>query len=174
MLKPKPGRTPRRKAGTKTERELILRLFDDAFNKPAWHGPNLLGSIRRVQAKIAVRKARHLRHSIAEITVHCAYWKYALRRRLRGEKRGSFAIKGSNWFELSSRLTETQWRSYKSLLKAEHEALREALVSMSWKAMVDRFPNESKFVEHAFGVALHDTYHAGQIQTIKSALKTGA
>ena len=38
------------------------------------------------------------RHSIQEIVVHAAYWKYAVRRRLKGEKRGSFPLKGSDWF----------------------------------------------------------------------------
>ncbi|NUQ50463.1 MAG: ATP-binding cassette domain-containing protein, partial [Phycisphaerae bacterium] len=32
-----------------------------------------------------------------EIALHAAYWKYVTRRRLRGDKRGSFPLKGSNW-----------------------------------------------------------------------------
>lgn len=30
--------------------------------------------------------------------MHAAYWKYAVRRRLAGDKRGSFQLTGSNWF----------------------------------------------------------------------------
>ena len=38
------------------------------------------------------------RHSVWELAVHAAYWKYAVRRLLTGEKRGSFPFPGSNWF----------------------------------------------------------------------------
>ena len=30
--------------------------------------------------------------------MHAAYWKYVARRRLLGDKRGSFSLEGSNWF----------------------------------------------------------------------------
>lgn len=172
----KPTRTGQKHAnrGAEVQRELLLRIFDEAYNKTAWHGPNLLGSIRRVPAPLAMRKPGRVRHRIAEITIHCAYWKYTMRRRLLGEKRGSFALKGSNWFELPPRLTDAQWRGYKTLLQDEHDALRSALASMQWPDMVARFPSESKFLEQAYGVAMHDTYHAGQIQTIKAMLRGGA
>lgn len=152
-------------------RDLLLRVLDEAFDKKAWHGPNLLGSVRRVPAALAVRRPGRARHNIAEITVHCAYWKYATRRRIRGGKRGSFALKGSNWFDLPSRLTDKQWRSNVAMLRAEHAALREALSSTPWRIMVKAFDTETKFLEQAFGIAMHDTYHAGQIQTLKAALK---
>ena len=172
MVRSTRSRKSRTNAATKTERELLLRILDDAYNKTAWHGPNLLGSLRRVPAGLARRRPGRGRHSIAEITVHCAYWKYATRRRLCGQKRGSFALKGSNWFELPSRLTDTQWRSYKALLEEEHSVLREAIVSMPWQAMVEKFASESKFVEQVYGLAMHDTYHAGQIQAIKAACRS--
>ena len=68
---------------------LLLDNLDDAYNKTAWHGPNLRGAIRGVPVAQAVWRPHPKRHSIAEITVHAAYWKYAVRRRLRGDKRGS-------------------------------------------------------------------------------------
>ncbi|MCH7592465.1 MAG: DinB family protein [Planctomycetes bacterium] len=153
------------------QRRLLLRILDEAFDKKAWHGPNLLGSIRRVPATLAVRRPGRGRHNIAGITVHCAYWKYAIRRRIRGDKRGSFTLKGSNWFDLSSRLTDTQWRGYVALVREEHAALRETLASTPWRALVKAFGGEPKFLEQAYGIAMHDTYHAGQIQTLKAILK---
>ena len=65
----------------KPQRILLLRVLDQAFDVKAWHGPNLLGSIRRVQAGTAVRRPGRGRRNIAEITLHCAYWKYAKIRR---------------------------------------------------------------------------------------------
>ncbi|MFQ5411533.1 MAG: DinB family protein, partial [Phycisphaerae bacterium] len=67
---------------------LLLQNLDAAYDKAAWHGPNLKGSVRGLRVAQAVWRPRPKRHNIAEIVVHAAYWKYAVRRRLRGEKRG--------------------------------------------------------------------------------------
>ena len=36
-----------------SELSLLLRLFDEAYLRKAWHGPNLRGSIRGVTAEEA-------------------------------------------------------------------------------------------------------------------------
>jgi len=63
----------------------ILALIDEAFDKTSWHGPNLRGSIRGVDAGLAAWRPAPGRHNIWELTLHAAYWKYAVRRRLTGE-----------------------------------------------------------------------------------------
>jgi hypothetical protein len=45
-------------------------------------------------------------HNIWEFTLHAAYWKYVVRRRITGEKRGSFVLEGSNFFERPVEQTE--------------------------------------------------------------------
>ena len=152
------------------ERALLLKLLDEAFNKTAWHGPNLRGAIRRVTPAQATWRPRRGRRNIAEIVVHCAYWKYAVRRRILGGKRGSFTLIGSNWFELPAKLTHDQWKEYVSLLDAQHHALREAVSTAPWAKMAK--PTGGKaLANHVYGVALHDIYHAGQIQYIKALHK---
>src|SRR5512142_143685 len=81
------------------EIRLLLRAIDEGFDHAAWHGPNLKGSLRGVTAAQAAWRPAPGRHNIWEIVVHAAYWKYAVRRRLTGDERGSFPEKGSNWFE---------------------------------------------------------------------------
>jgi uncharacterized damage-inducible protein DinB len=147
---------------------LLLRNIDHAYEKQAWHGPNLRGSIRGLDAAQASWRPGVKRHSIADIVVHCAYWKYAVRRRLRGDKRGSFAVKGSNWFVLPDRLTESSWKSYVALLDAEHRAMRETIAQLPasklhTKSAGSRFTNATLIS----GIAAHDVYHAGQIQILK-------
>ena len=148
---------------------LLLDNLDDAYNKTAWHGPNLRGAIRGVPVAQAVWRPHPKRHNIAEITVHTAYWKYAARRRLRGDKRGSFPLKGSNWFTLPRNLTAAQWRDYTRLLDAEHAQLREAIAELP-PARLPQVPKGSK-IDNAkliYGIAAHDLYHAGQIRLLKS------
>lgn len=152
------------------KKSLILRMFDEAFNRKAWHGPNLRGAVRRLNEKQAVWRPAAGRHNIADIVVHCAYWKYTVRRLIRGDKRGSFRLKGSNWFDLPPRLSASQWREYVSWLDEEHALLREAIES----ARLDRplAPGRKDTIAaRVYSIAMHDIYHAGQIQVLKAMQK---
>lgn len=158
--------------------DLLLGLLDEAFEKKAWHGPNLRGSLRGLSAAEAAWRPRGTRHNIWEVGVHCAYWKYAVRRRLTGEKRGSFALPGSNWFRRSAAGVagaelERAWRADVALLVREHRLLREAVSSLR-PADLGRRSKGSRQTNLVLvrGVANHDLYHAGQIQLLKR-LRTG-
>jgi len=153
------------------EIKLLLGLIDEAYNRSAWHGPNLRGSIRGVRAGEAARSPGAARHNIWEIVVHAAYWKYAVRRRLTGEKRGSFSLPGSNWFARPMDRSEKAWRADVALLNREHQLLREVVSSFP-PGNLDRPPKGSKSSARRMiaGIALHDVYHAGQIQLIKKLL----
>ena len=136
--------------------------------RPKILAPNLKGSIRRISSRQAAWRPKPDRHSIAEHIVHSAYWKYALRRRLRGDKRGSFAFKGSNWFAIPSPLSESSWKELVALLESEHRLLRDEIAAFPVERL-DDFPEGGKipFVNMLYGIALHDVYHAGQIQLLK-------
>jgi uncharacterized damage-inducible protein DinB len=151
----------------------LLVLLDESFDRKAWHGPNLKGSIRRVSALEAAWRPRPDRHSIADNVVHCAYWKYAIRRRLSGEKRGSFAFKGSNWFVLPYPLSESTWKELVRLLESEHRSLRSTVASVSAE-LLDQYPEGGKvrYLSLLQGIAMHDVYHAGQIQLLKRLQST--
>ena len=99
--------------------------------------------------------------------LHTAYWKYAVRRRLLGEKRGSFVLKGSNFFTRPE-AGGGSWEEDIVLLVNEHRALREAIASsppgrLYQKAAGSKVTND--FLIR--GIAAHDLYHAGQIQLLK-------
>ncbi len=151
------------------ELELLLAVIDDAFNKPAWHGPNLRAVVRGVPLRQALWRPRAKRHCIAEIAVHCAYWKYAARRRLLGEKRGSFPLKGSNWFPLPPRMDEAMWKGYVKLLDDMHEQFRGAVADLSPKRLRE-VPKGAKATNAKllYGMAAHDVYHTGQIRLLKA------
>ena len=147
---------------------MLLRILDEAYEKKAWHGPNLKGALRGLAVEQAAWRPRPDRHCIADIVTHAAYWKYAVRRRLRGDKRGSFPLAGSNWFALPEPLPEVAWKDYVALLESEHRALRTAVEELS-AARLHQTPAGSK-VSHStqiYGIAFHDVYHAGQIQLLK-------
>ena len=143
--------------------ELILALFDEAYEKRTWHGPNLKQALKGVTAEQAAWRPGPGRHNIWEEALHAAYWKYAVRRRIEGGKRGSFALKGSNFFPRpeKGKLNEAAWGADKALLEREHKALRETI------AKVLRTPRGEKLLPMLYGVAFHDIYHAGQIRMLR-------
>ena len=147
--------------------ELLVRMMDEAYEKKAWHGTNLRGTLRGISAGAAVWRPGAQRHNIAELVVHAAYWKYTVRRRLSGMKKGSFALKGSNWF-VRDRIDEGQWREDLEILHQEHRLLRASVVVLPSKRLDQRVGNTAH--DHArliYGVASHDLYHTGQISLIK-------
>src|SRR5690349_4163937 len=103
----------------------LLAVIDQAYDRHSWHGTNLRGSLRGMSAKQAAWRPAAGRHNIWEITVHCAYWKYAVWRRLAGERRGSFPLKGSNWFARPLDSSQAAWRADIALLEQMHGLMRE-------------------------------------------------
>jgi len=128
---------------------MVLRLIDEGFGKRAWHGTNLKGSLRGLTAKEASRRPGRGRHNIWEIAVHAAYWKYAVRRRLLGEKRGSFPLKGSNWFTRPA--PGADWKKDLRLLDGMHITMRRAVASLRDSGTVIADINLTEDLEDALG-----------------------
>src|ERR1700745_2362613 len=78
--------------------QLVLALLDEGYSRKTWHGPNLRQSLKGVTASRAAWRPAPGRRNIWELALHAAYWKYAVRRRIEGGKRGSLVLKGSNFF----------------------------------------------------------------------------
>jgi hypothetical protein len=103
--------------------------------------------------------------------LHAAYWKYTVRRLLRGDKKGSFVLKGSNWFPVEGGIDEAGWRRYVGLLEEEHRSLRESVAEIPAELWLEK-PSGTKYTRIGLvqGIAAHDLYHAGQIQLLKKLM----
>lgn len=147
---------------------VLLPLLEESYRTVSWHGTNLRGSLRGLTpAQLAWRPSPD-RHNIWEIALHCAYWKYVVRRRITGEKRGSFPLAGSNFFRRPVRATAAAWREDLRLLDEMHDALVSEVGRLSdarlrARTATGRFTNRQLVT----GAAAHDLYHAGQIQLLK-------
>jgi hypothetical protein len=151
----------------------LLAIIDRGYNKRSWHGTNLRGSIRGLSLDQAAWRPAPGRHSIWEIVVHAAYWKYAVWRRLTGERRGSFPLKGSNWFVRPEKGSRTQWLEDVALLEETHRNLRAAIARLPAGALGRTAPNSTiTNFDLIAGIAAHDLYHAGQIQLLKRLSST--
>jgi hypothetical protein len=155
-----------------TETEVLLHALDHAYDKTSWHGPNLRGAIRGLSHVEAARRPGKGRHNVWELALHCAYWKYTVRRRLLGEKRGSFPLKGSNFFAREAKHGAAQWKADVALLDEVHRSLRRAVEQFPAKRWAERVKGSRwTYRDTVAGAAAHDLYHAGQMRLVKVLAK---
>ncbi len=154
-------------------KEILLALVEEGFQKQAWHGPNLRSALRGVSAEEAAWRPGENRHNIWEITVHAAYWKYSVTKRLTGSKKHEFPEKGRNWFARDAKIsekreTEKNWARDLALLTKTHKELLNAIANMKESEMKGQCRGSRQTVkQNIIGIAMHDVYHAGQIQLLR-------
>jgi hypothetical protein len=139
-------------------KEFLLDLLDRGFDKVSWHGANLTGALRAVDARTAARSLNG-RKSIWQQALHAAYWKQRVINKLVGTQK--FGRKGSNWPLLPAEPTEKAWREDLEFLADTHRRLREAVKTADLRRADD------KLLRMIHGVAFHDIYHAGQIKLLR-------
>ncbi|MGH9721309.1 MAG: DinB family protein [Bryobacteraceae bacterium] len=139
---------------------MIIDFLDEAYNKKSWHGPNLRSAIRGVAAQEAAWRPTPGSHNIWELTLHVAYWKYVVTRRITRARRGTFVLPGTNFFKRPVELSESAWKSDIAILETTHRNLR--------RAVHDAVTCLHRDALHLIrGAAAHDLYHAGQIRLLR-------
>jgi hypothetical protein len=151
---------------------LLLEIFDQAFDKRAWHGTALWGSLRGLTPRDALWRPGRGRHCIWDLVLHTAYWKYIVRRRLERDPDLEFPRPGSNWLPLPERPDGAALKRDVALLKDEHRRLRETIARFPVRRLRQKgWRSNWSNIQHIYGIASHDLYHAGQIQLIKRLMK---
>ncbi|HEY7681363.1 MAG TPA: DinB family protein [Gemmatimonadales bacterium] len=136
----------------------------------AWHGgPTPVGAVRGVPAAQARWAPAPGRHSIWALTLHIAYWKYAVRRNLEIEPIPRFPRSPANWPAVPERADEAAWRADRELLAEEHRRFARAVERFPAAKLARRPGGKRKWTygELIIGVLAHDAYHTGQIQLLK-------
>lgn len=147
----------------------ILRMLDPDPGHRLWYGgASPLGCLRGVSAEQAVWKPSSGRHSIWELSLHIAYWKYAVRRNLDGSPRGGFPRSPSNWPAAPTTPDERLWKEDRALFRSEQERFIAAARAFD-PARLDESARGGaySYAELLHGIIMHDAYHVGQIQLLK-------
>ncbi|HKW90018.1 MAG TPA: DinB family protein [Candidatus Acidoferrales bacterium] len=151
----------------------LIAMLDEAYAGPAWHGPCLRQSLRGVTPRAAARRPGRGRHNIWELAVHATYWKYVAIRRILGETELRFGEPGHNFFERPAKGAGASeqaalWRRDLARLARMHKELRKAVGSLE-DSLLDRRARGGRHTNRVLiaGEAMHDVYHAGQIQLLK-------
>lgn len=159
---------------TITHPDYIADLIHESYAGPAWHGPCVVEALAHVDAAAATHRVAPHRHSIWELVLHLAHGRHLLIERLRNDAEPAFPrpIKEPWWPASPSDLSETAWLVDRDLLDDYQERLVAAIRAASPEQLA-RVPERSDtpVARQLVGMALHDTYHAGQIKLI--ALSAG-
>lgn len=148
----------------------VLHLLAPPPGERLWYGgATVLGCVRGVTPKQAAWKPFSNRHSIWELTLHIAYWRYAVRRRLEGLPVGGFPRSPANWPAAPDAVDARSWNEDRGLLRSEHHALVDAVRRFDPTRLDERAPGGRKwtYADLLFGIVTHDLYHVGQIQLLK-------
>lgn len=143
---------------------LFVRILQEGYGPGAWHGNDLKAAIADVTSKAAFQRPAAGRHNIAEIAVHHAYTVRSVRERITGKSAEPFALKGEDWFELSSE-SALSWKKIQALVAAQQQQLEDAVADLAAGRVTP--VKDAKPFDLILGITCHAIYHAGQIQLIK-------
>ena len=149
--------------------QLLARTYQPRRGQ-AWHGgPTPLGALRGVTPAAARWRLARSRHTIWELALHAAYWKYAVRRRLLGADIPHFPRSPANWPAMPDPADARAWASDRELLAVEGQLLLETIEDFPARLLGRSAGGRKRWTwgDLIIGILMHDAYHAGQIQIMK-------
>ncbi|HWZ44392.1 MAG TPA: DinB family protein [Candidatus Saccharimonadales bacterium] len=149
------------KKSIQSHAHLFLDLLDSSYQGKAWHGPALKSTLKGLTIAEALFRPKPHTHNIWELALHCAYWKYRVVRQLVQVPCPRFPLRGANWFPRTGG-TASQWNDERKILDQQHKSLQAAILALPPARL--QLPEIAHLVG---GIALHDTYHAGQVKFIR-------
>jgi uncharacterized damage-inducible protein DinB len=157
-------------AHSNPDRATILDALHESYSGPAWHGPSVVEALDGVDAHAAAYKIDSDRNSIHELVLHLAHGRHLLIERITGAPIEPFprSLREPWWPVPNVAPTDEDWRGDRALLDSYHHRLLETIRSAT-DAELGRVPTEGggySVARQLIGMALHDTYHAGQIRLL--------
>lgn len=151
--------------------EFWIRVLDEAFHGPAWHGPSLKSTLRQCTHAEAGRRLAPGRNTVWELVLHAAYGKHLVRARLTNDRRRFPRPLGRSWWPRIVDPTPDGWQQDLALLDASHAALTRSIAdATSTQLARRRAGTRHTMSDELMGIVLHDTYHAGQIALVRKLL----
>ena len=154
-----------------TQKSMLIDHLDSVFHGPAWHGAALLPTARELEFENAAT-AGFEDHTAWSMLLHCAYWKFWVRRALSDQKTPEnnlpvFGRTPDDFPDLPAEPTPEALEIDIQFLIDEHTALREAVVALPEERLPERTPKgEFTLAGLITGAAAHDAYHAAQIRNL--------
>lgn len=139
-----------------TQKEIILRQLQRAFEGPAWHGPSITEILDRVSPD-NVNNSFENSHTIIQLIAHMTVWRQFVIDRLVGK----------NPYEVTEEMnfqSPTDLESTKRRLNITQQSLVKAIADFPDDRLREKVPTrEYSFQTMLHGILHHDLYHIGQI-----------
>ena len=161
-------------------KDLLLDLLEESFSRFAWHGPSVMAALRGVDiAQASWRPGAESAGSwnIHEIARHIASVMQRCGAELRGQDAAGVRQVDRESFPLPDPKNDEDWKAATQFLRDSYEGLRRALLETAATRLSEISPStaygrEWTLLNQVYGVALHNTYHAAQIVSIRKRLGT--
>ena len=150
---------------------LLLRSLRENYYRGGWHGPSaaVREALRGLDANAAAWRPGAGRHSIWELTLHLAYARHTMLKRM-GVEVPPFPHRLTKpwWPEVPSAASADAWASDVALLESLHKRFVATVSGASHRLLATVRPGRSHTIGmEVLGVATHDAYHAGQMNMIR-------
>jgi hypothetical protein len=154
------------------QKELLLELLRYSYDSFAWHGPNLMAALRGVGLQqVSWRPASEARMwNIHEVTLHVA----DIMQKCSAELFGARVVRevDQDAFPLAGVINEAEWSGTLMFLQQSFSMLEDSVRTMAATALADTshstaYGRRWTVRGHIQGVALHNTYHAAQIVSLR-------
>lgn len=151
-------------------RALLRKVLTEAYRGPAWHGASLVQALKSVSLDDARWRHSSGRNTIWELVLHLAYARHCVLGRLGAGPRRKFPrpLRKSWWPVMPDPATESAWKADLALLAECQARLLEGVERAPAARLMARRPGQPATIGfEVLGVALHDTYHTGQIRLLQ-------
>ena len=151
-----------------TSVEMLLEWLDHVFQHEGWH-VSLRESVKGVSARQAAWAPGPERNTIWKIVEHVALWKEEGARRLLAEPpRPAGWAKEHDW-RSTGEVSDGRWHTALNRLTEAHQAVRAALEKHVDTTLHTPVPGSTVSpAETVRGIILHDSYHCGQICSLRA------
>ena len=150
---------------------LLLRSLRENYYRGGWHGPKaaVREALRGLDANAASWRPDAGRHNIWELTLHLAYARHMMLKRM-GFEPPAFPHRLTKpwWPAAPSASTAEAWIGDLGLLESLHRRFVAAVSGASRRLLATVRPGRRLTIGmEVLGVATHDAYHAGQMNMIR-------
>ncbi len=142
------------KVGDESARRFLVRTWDEAWEGGLWAVP-WKRALEGLTPEQAAWRPAEGRHSIWQLVMHVCYWREHELRKLAGETVPREEIERRN-FEAPADTSEAAWQATQDRFAQTQHRLAAA------------FANEATDLSRIQYLVPHDSYHVGQIMTLRA------
>jgi hypothetical protein len=144
-----------------------MEHLDAVFYGEAWHGAALLPTLRQIGIEAALEENAE-RYSPWKVALHCAYWKFVVRKALSFDSAQLFFSRSPEDFpDLPGERTAAGWKRDLLFIEVEHQKILSGVERFPEDQLNNQRPDDRlTYSGFILGVAGHDVYHTAHIRNL--------